>query len=271
MLKKITLCLFLCFGFVFQSCENLSNPGEAEFKNSVVFKLQTGTAKQQLYVYHTFPISFSLGDLMFSDNYSNPLAEDAKISIIYGNDVYNNFEIEYSDSTQGYKYYTNTNFLFIESNKNYSISVESNGQIIKGNVTTVGDFKILNINKLSSDDDFTVFRVRWERCENARFYRQVTTYFFSDSLLYWGTPPYKTTAMTYTYFFDIDTVSNINNLSNEFLIISQSDSMIVTIEAYDQNSYDYFIKKKKHVAVENAYGYLGSYTVKEKKIYLNNL
>ena len=46
--------------------------------------------------------------------------------------------------------------------------------------------------------------------------------------------------------------------------------MLVEIGAYDAYTYNYLFEKIKKVNVENAYGYLGSSTIKSKKIVLTN-
>ncbi|MBL1215082.1 MAG: hypothetical protein HND52_17085 [Ignavibacteriae bacterium] len=269
MLKRILKYLFYIFILLFQACENLNEPGETEFKNSVILQLQNGNAKQQLYVYHTFPISFSLGDPLFLDGYSNPLANDAAISIIHGDTVYSDFIIEFRDSTKRHKYYTNASNLFIEPNSEYDIKVESNGELIEGHLKTIGDFEIIEVNlEENNAASFSLVNIKWGKADQAKFYS------VSVSYKYWFNDPrtgdsVKYSVSGYPFLFDPDTANGENYFSKQLKIRSNADSLEIEINAYDQNSYNYFVEKIQRVGIENAYGYLGSNTSRKVNLYSN--
>jgi hypothetical protein len=190
------------------------------------------------------------------------LADDAKISIINGEEIFNDFKIEYADSTKRNKYYTNDGNLFIEPNTVYSIIIESNGQTINGNLKTIGDFEILSIDKNDYEEEWqSIINIKWKHCENAVFYIIKINYFYSYIF------PEDTLEGLRGEYLEMFKPDILKSAYSREINITKPDSLTAEVEAYDQNGYDYYIKKIKKVGIENAYGYLGSSTIRKWKLY----
>ncbi len=275
--KNILIFLIIFVVIIFQSCENLNDPGNIELNNSALLNLRTGNCQQQLFVYNSLPLSYQFNDPPPFTNTDEAFAENAKITISENDNNYDNFQIAYVDSNNRKRCYTNSEELIIDPYKEYSIKVESNGQIITGKIITIGDFEILNINQVESEDSNRFnFNVSWTKCPGARFYEVKTTYFYIDSVIISfkdGQPIWDLANLIRTnlQYVDPDTIVKSNNeYSLKTIISNNSDSMIVEVGAYDNHTYNYLFEKIKKVNIENAYGYLGSSTIKSKKLILTN-
>lgn len=247
------------------SCENLSDPGEIKFKNTVMFSLATGNSKQKIYIYNTYPVNYSFEDPPMFMNYNKFIVENAKIKIIDNNTVYNNFKLVQEDSLFLHKYYSNTGGLVIKPDHKYSIEIESNGQLIKSSVTTIGNFEILSVKEKESSS----YNISWGKCQGAVFYDLDVINFYRDSVFVSnGKKEIANIRRERHYIINGDTLSSTNAISQEAEINSKTDSMYVTVGAYDLNTYKYFFEGIGKLNIENAYGYLGSSTVKSYKKYI---
>ncbi len=248
--------------FSLESCENLNDPGKIKFKNSVLFNLTTGNSKQKIYIYNTYPVNYSFEDPPPFINYDKFIAENAKIKIINENSEYSNFELVQEDTIFTKRYYTNASELIIRPNQKYSIEVESNGQVIRGSTITIGSFEILSVEKVAGSS----YNISWDKCPGTMFYQLNIIYFFKDSIIYGGTRILATLSRNDNYIITTDTLFNVNYLSKIVSIDSKSDSMYITVGAYDLNTYKYFFEGIDKLNIENAYGYIGSSTVKSVKV-----
>jgi hypothetical protein len=255
----------------------LNDPGEIEFKNSILFNLRTGNMPQQLFVYNTYPLSYSFSDSPPFINPDEAFAGNAKITITDGKNIYNKFKLTYTDTITKNRCYTNADEIFIYPNKEYSIEVESNGQLINGKIITIGDFEISDIKKIEGGDkDRLYFDVSWYKCSGAKYYKLISNYFYMDSVItgskdgkfVWDFVNIK---RVNSFYIEIDTLTVSDNKISRTLSISlKSDSLIVYVEAYDFSSYNHYYKGIKKVGIENAYGYLGSSTIKSSKVIFKN-
>jgi hypothetical protein len=267
------LSLIIFSGFIFQSCENLNDPGKMEFGNSVLLNLKTGDTTQQFLIYNTLPLSFQFKDPPPFNSVDDAFAENASITISDGSSIYNQFEINYTDSFKTLRCYTNSKELFIEPEKEYAIKIESNGEIITGNILTISDFEILEIISINGEEGNKNLDVSWSRCKGAKYYIIKTICYLWDSVItsynngewVWEL---VNISQSNLQVIDPDTIINTdNNYSAEIRIPGRSDTVIVEIAGYDINTYNYYIRKIKKVGIENAYGYLGSSTIKRRKLY----
>lgn len=258
---------------LFQSCEVLNEPGEIEFNNSILFNLKTGNVPQQLFVYNTYPLSYSFSDSPPFINPDEAFTENAKITVTDGKNIYHKFQLSFTDTITKSRCYTNTEELFIYPNKEYSIQVESNGRLINGKIITIGDFEISGIKKVEcGDKDRLYFDVTWDNCPGAKYYKLISNYFYMDFAIVGSIDgefvwDFVNINRLNSFYLNVDTLTVVNNkISSEVSISPKSDSLIVYVEAYDLNSYNHYFKGIKKVGIENAYGYIGSSTVKSIKI-----
>ncbi len=263
-----------CILLLLQSCKSLTDPGEIEYKNSILFNLRTGNSLQQIFVYNTYPLNHAFESPPPFFNKDEAFAANAAIIISDENNIYNDFQISYVDTISKSRCYSNKNEMFVYPNKVYSIKVSSNGQLISGNILTMGDFEITDVNEtVSSDDRVINYKVTWSKCLAARYYILNSIYYHKDSViigssdgkLIWGFANIKSVN---SKFMDADTLSGTNIISQQIALSSKSDSASIEVCAYDINSYNHIYKGIKKVGVENAYGYLGSSTIKTIKVKL---
>lgn len=258
--------------FIFNSCENFNDPGDAEYKSSVFMILRSGSQAQEFYIFNTLPLSFVFKDAYPYINSNDVLDTNASITLSDGVMVYDKFELVYNDLQRKNRCYTNKEQITIYPERQYQIRVESNGQNIEGNIHTIGDFNIIDIKKTDTGERYQYYNVTWNKCNGARFYQvNVIEYAWLTTMKTQnGEYVYDSVyiANKHKYPFGLDGLPDVSMFSEIVPVFGKSDSAVIEVEAFDLSTYNYLYKDIRQVNIKNGYGLFGSSTVKSGKLNL---
>ena len=261
----IIFCI-ICSAIALISCENLNEPGTPKFNNSVFLNFSNGISKQKLFVFTVVPVDFQLIDYSLGHVGEQYLINrNASIQISDNSLLYNDFIYTHIDKPSFMEYFTNNSFLEIKPETDYKIMVESNNQIITGSFKSLGNLNIFNISKKEFDAEKDLINFTFNIVANSKFYYLYLSRYTTNTrhnFSYWST--------VYPIFnLDVDTLADKYFFTKSFKIDRNDDSVKISIKVYDQNNYDYFIRKIKQVGVENAYGFVGSFVQKDTVVVFN--
>jgi len=238
------------------SCENLSDPGEIEIKNSVFINLIIN-GRQKFYIYNTVDFETTTRDDFLLYSFDKYFVDGAVISLSDSTSTYNDFIIE-KDSLNT-RYYTLTGNNNFKTDTKYTLSINSNGQNINGSTITPGDFNLISPvdNQIvhPTGNKFSI-GIKWSKSNNAKGYLVNVSYpFYYEPLNYHD----KYTAeeiifddTSYTY--------------SHFLI--PTDSVSITVMAFDENYYNHVFEGKNSSGIKGAYGYFGSSVLQTRKVWV---
>ena len=253
---------------IFNSCENLNDPGEREYQNSVFFNLRAGDVNQEIYVYNSYPIEHPVETAMFF-GYNQFLVGEANITIKKNNFLFSEFKLVTTDPPYNKKFYTNSEELFVYPDSVYSVTVEANGQTVSGSVKTIGNFEILGIEDLAfTDTNYNRISVSWEKCRGAAFYQLEARSFFKNESRF--NPEIENIYVPEFYTFFPEDADDNGKFLKKLSIRNKADSIHIFVGAFDENTYKFFIEGIDKVNIDNSYGYIGSSTIKTIKKYFRN-
>lgn len=264
LIRKILSLLFI--SLIFVSCENLNEPGELKYHNSLLFNLFVNKNEQQIYIYNTLkPDDFGKTQLFSGSYFAEHIVERAKIKIYSDNQLYSNFEIKeivLDDIGMTNKYYTNLNKMKLSPNTIYNLEIESNNEIIKGRTLTPGDFNILNYNSRNFivSDSQQQINIEWDKSNNSKFYKvNLYTAYTSSRINNNDTIVIK---IGFDYIREFKIIYD-EKRTYDFQFDPVFDSVKVEVVAFDENYYDHITTDEENTGIENAYGYFGSAVIKE--------
>ncbi len=235
-------------GLLFSSCENLSDPGEIDINKCVNVNLINRDANQQIKIYKTLPINFEFHSPTPWLNPDEAFETNAKVTISGENFVCNNFRID-TNKLNLHRFYTNSEKIVIESNKEYIVQIASNNQLAEGKIKTIGDFNINEVKKINEDDKGNAnFRISWDKCDGARYYNFSVTYYFYDSVIVGRNNgnlvyEYRNISVSRSEYIGLDSLIEAGSYSREITAGSKIDSVYIEIGAYDINNYNYQFKR----------------------------
>lgn len=280
MKKNIILIIASVLPVIISGCENLNNPGEIKIKNSLFFNLQVNSSRQQLYIYKNPDLS-GRPDAFAADPYFNFFNRNAEVTLkdIPGGQS-TSFKltqdtVNYSSYYSGYSslnpykpYYTNSMAFKVKPLTDYYLSVNADGNLITGKITTPGDFKITSPRSAEEKRGISNLlnsSITWNKSINAAGYMVTVIcpmrfYDFQDST--WKVENYSARSS----FWAATTSCRVGDVLSYYTDV-QSGSVVIRVEAYDNNYVEHYWNKKEPVGLNNAYGCFSSSLMKEVRIY----
>lgn len=248
-------------------CEDLNNPGEIKIKNSLFFNLQVNSPQQHVYIYRDTDISgrteYNAADPLinfFEKNSEVSLKDEISNNYIYFKLVTDTVKDSYL--LNPYKpYYTNIAAFEAKPLADYYLSVNADGNIITGKVTTPGDFTITSPRKgdiIRGHLNLEKLVFRWSGSKNAKGY--IVKVYVKDK--YYDMPIENFYMSDWAGYKTTDT--SLAFQSNMYYSQAvASGECVIRIIAYDDNYYQHYFSKKETVGLSGAYGCFSSSVVKE--------
>ncbi|HEX2962938.1 MAG: hypothetical protein HF300_08835 [Ignavibacteria bacterium] len=247
-------------------CENLNDPGPAEFNNSLLFNLVVNSRESQsVYIYRTAQLSeWTYGSYFWSNNWLD--AFDKRFDYLFVQDagVYlsgpNSDPVQFTvktDSLYRNKYVGPENFK-PEPMKEYILSVKANKQQFTGRTFTPGDFNIL---MPEEGHVFTAagyaydLNILWTSSPRAAGYIVKIKPLAKSSSKWDNTILYRDIKAdtSFSYHYDL-------------YLMPSLDSCKVEVYAYDKNYYAHVHGKDDCAGLSGAYGFFSSSVLKSIKI-----
>ncbi|HEX2865818.1 MAG TPA: hypothetical protein VHO03_02190 [Ignavibacteriales bacterium] len=248
-------------------CEDLNNPGEIKIKNSLFFNLQVNSSRQHVYIYRNPDLS-GRSDYYAADPFANFFNKDAVVTLKETSGAqstgftltqdtvdFSSFYSGYYSSPNPYKpYYTNSGVFEAKPLTDYYLSVNADGEIVTGKVTTPGDFNITSPREgqvIRAAQNLDKFILSWSSSKNAMKYdvriNFVDAYFKEPVWFSFGTA-------------DTSIVFKSLGLNSKGIA---SGGCILQIVAFDDNYIQHYYNKKEIVGLSGAYGCFSSSVVRE--------
>lgn len=244
---------------LFTTCENLNDIGSLDTKYSVFINLTVHQNKQEFYCYRTLPIEIAINGYPFGSN-DDFFVDNSYISFTDENEnIFDNFIMEMRpDGYINRKYITNNSEFYVIPEIEYTLQLQIDDVVIKSTVKTLPKIDIYKLEFGEEKNEggliITPIVFSWENIDNAMYY-------IVERIHY------------YTYQFnDSTSLSSSNNIFDYFHAdqkdyeityntSSESDSLKITLTAFDINLFQHFLQKNDQVNLTNAYGYIGSSSV----------
>lgn len=249
---KILMSLFVVLNF---SCENLSDPGEIEIRNSVFINLMINS-KQKFFIYKTIDFKTPTDFGYQLSDFDKYFVDDAIISLSDSLNTYENFIIERDSSDV--RFYTLAQSENFRTDTKYSLSINSNGQNISGSTFTPGDFNIispLDNEVISFSGNKFNIGIEWSKSKNAKGYVVNISYQYYDEYF----NRYLQGSLGEIIFDTSYTYSSF---------AAPSDSVLILIMAFDENYYNHIFEGIDKSGINGAYGYFGSSVLQSRKIWV---
>ncbi|MGE5353487.1 MAG: hypothetical protein ACM3P0_15490 [Acidobacteriota bacterium] len=286
MKKNIIFILASVILLIASGCENLNNPGEIKIKNSLFFNLQANSSRQQVFIYKNPDLSgrteydaadpfinffnkdavVTLKDMLSAESTGFTLTEDT-LDFSHYISYYNNSG---RTSPTPYKpYYTNSAAFEVKPLTDYYLSVNADGNIITGQVTTPGDFEITSPGNAEEKRGLQNLRsttITWNQSKNAAGYIVniiclMRFYDFQDST-------WRVENSNVRSRFWATTSCRVGDFLSPYSDV-QSGPVLIRVEAYDNNYVEHYQNKNESVGLNNAYGCFSSSLMKEVRIYFD--
>lgn len=244
---------------LFTACENLNDIGSLDTKYSVFINLTVNQNKQEFYFYKTLPIEVAINGYPFGSN-DEFFVGNPYISFTDENgNIFDNFILEMRP--EGYinrKYITNNSEFFIIPESGYKVQIQIDDVEIESTINTLPkiDSYKLEFGEEKNEGGLIITPIifSWKNIDNAMYYIveriHYYTYQFNDSTLF------SSSNNKFDYFHADQAVYAITYNTS-----SESDSLKITLTAFDINLFQHFLQKNDQVNLTNAYGYIGSSSV----------
>ncbi len=267
LLIVVAVILLIC------SCENLNEPGSSKYSYSVDFYMDTVNKTQKIHLYRTLALSENY-DLYHLENY---FIENAQLELACDGMDYNDFGLfEDPDSTHVYNYYDHYQWLYYKNNselkilpgKEYILTIKTDDQLINGLTKVPGDFDLLiPARDTMKAEEIDGLEISWTASQDAYIYTHGK--FLARQRHY---------SSGYTYFPDTfplgGAYTNENHAvidfnSSTILFVSEVDSVLIFVTAFDKNAYNHSFNGHESAGVTNAYGVFGSSVTKTAVIVID--
>ena len=247
-IPKITAIFII---LLLNSCENLSDPGQAINKNSIICTLTANVNKQRLYIYNVIGLEQRThGGYVSLDDFNQFFTENALIKIESNSESFSNFFI--TQDTNNVKFYSNED-LNPKPGEVYNLKVKIGDDFITGKTIVPENFQIISPedNKVISflKNQFKI-NLKWENSRNIYGYIMEVSYHVNPQARYID---------NFVYYSEVLFDTSYNFIGQDY---KPTDTVRIRLLGFDENYYEHVFKGKESSGVEGAYGYFGSSILK---------